>query len=476
MTLVLSLLPVAGALLVVSGVGFVTSGAFVPRDRAFFLERLGWSDAIGCAAVMAFVPAALGIGVRPGWIAFLVFVALLVAAARLLAPLTLPSPPAGGRGNDLERRAGDNDRPLPTGEGWGEGRSFRVLLYSVISLGVAVYTLRALTEPMWANDFIAIWGLKGKTIFGAVGYPGRLRALEFAHPEYPLGLPLLYAGLSFLTGRWDDHAMALLFPFLQAATLLVLFGWLRRRGASSAVAGLATAIVAWFEPLYSAFLTGMAEVPLAFGMLLFGTALADTLDETDGGAVRRLALASALIAATKNEGLFLAVVGFAIALVFGKAARWNAAASALLPALGVRALHLPWRSRLPLADLEVGSFSPDRVWDSLAAAGGLLGPAAWAGLALVVVLIAAGARVPAGNRVLLLAAAALAAYLVIPAFAVRGPAWLVETTLRRTAAALAPLLAAGLAVRFIGASSGSGTGRRASAPNPGPPTPSTRAS
>ncbi len=34
-----------------------------------------------------------------------------------------------------------------------------------------VYTLRALTEPMWANDFIAIWGLKGKTIYGARGYP-----------------------------------------------------------------------------------------------------------------------------------------------------------------------------------------------------------------------------------------------------------------------------------------------------------------
>ena len=58
-------------------------------------------------------------------------------------------------------------------------------------------------------------------------------------------------------------------------------------------AGLAAAIVAWFEPLYSGFLTGMAEVPLAFGMLLFGTALADALDDPDPGALRRLALAAA---------------------------------------------------------------------------------------------------------------------------------------------------------------------------------------
>ena len=28
-------------------------------------------------------------------------------------------------------------------------------------------SLRALTEPMWSNDFLAIWGLKGKAIFAA---------------------------------------------------------------------------------------------------------------------------------------------------------------------------------------------------------------------------------------------------------------------------------------------------------------------
>ncbi len=447
MTLLASLLPVAAALLAVAGVGLGTNPAFLPSGRAFFLERLGWSGAIGCGAVMTFAPAALGIGVRPGWIAFLVFAAVLIVFVRRLAPLTPLSPP-GGRGGIGSDRAADGHPPAPAVAGGREGRPIRVLFDSLIALGVVVYALRALTEPMWANDFIAIWGLKGKTIFGAVGYPERLRSLEFAHPEYPLGLPLLYAGLSFLTGRWDDHAMALLFPFLQVATLLVLFGWLRRRGTSPAVAGLATAIVSWFEPLYSAFLTGMAEVPLAFGMLLFGASLADTLDETDAGAVRRLALSSALITATKNEGLFLAAVGFLVALAAGRAARWKVAAAALLPALAVRALHLPWRSRLPLADLEAGLFSPGRVRDSLAAAGGMLGSAVWIGLALVAVLIAAGGRVPAGNRMLLLVGAALAAYLVVPAFAVRGPEWLVQTTLLRTTAALAPLAAAAIAVRF----------------------------
>ncbi len=453
MTLVFAIVQVGAILLAACAVGWVLSAAFISPGSRFRLERVGWSFALGCGTLIAFVPASLGIGIRPGWIGFLILAALLVAVSRQLAPLTLPSPPARGRkeigGGEFDRPTGDNSPLLPAGEGWGEGRS-RALLKVLIVLGVAAYALRALTEPMWANDFIAIWGLKGKTIFGAVGYPERLRGLEFAHPEYPLGLPLLYAGISFLTGRWDDHAMALLFPLFQVATLLVLFGWLRRRGASLAVAGLAAATVAWFEPLYSGFLTGMAEVPLAFCALLFGAALADALDDMDTGALCRLAFAAALIAATKNEGMFLAVAGSLLALIFGKGARWKIALAALGPALLVRALHLPWRGRLPLADFEWNLFSMERVWDSIAAAMLLLGWATWASLALLLVLIALGDRVPAGNRLLLLAACAAVAYLVIPAFAVRGPAWLIETTLLRTSAALGPIVAAGIAVRFRG--------------------------
>ena len=451
MTLVSAIVRVGAVLLVASIVGWLVTVALFSKSLRLRSERLGWSLAVSCGLLIALVPISLLFGVRPGWIGFLTLAALVVATSRRLAPLTLPSPPDGGRGEiqggEVDRPTGHSGPPLPAGEGGGEGRS-RTLLTVLIVLGVAVYALRALTEPMWANDFIAIWGLKGKTIFGAVGYPERMRGLEFAHPEYPLGLPLLYAGISFLTGRWDDHAMALIFPLFQVATLLVLFGWLRRRGVSAAVAGLAAATVAWFEPLYSGFLTGMAEVPLSFGMLLFGAALVDALDDSDGGALRRLAFAAALIAALKNEGLFLAAAGALLALILGRTRRWKIALAALGPALLVRALHLPWRSRIPLADLDPALFSVDRVWDSIAAAVLLLGWKTWAGVALVVVLIALGARVSAGNRLLLLAACAVAAYLLIPALAVRGPAWLIETTFLRTTAALAPLVAAGIAVRF----------------------------
>jgi hypothetical protein len=423
-----SLLRVGGAGFLASALGWLVTGALFPRRAEFRLERLGWGYAVGAGLLAAMVPLALLVRVRPGWMPFLVLAAALVAASfRFRVP---PAPHTEAPAVPVRRDV------------------LRVALPGFIALGVALYLFRALTEPMWSNDFLAIWGLKGKTIFGSGALPP-LPQPGFSHPEYPLGLPLLFAGVAFLTGRWDDHAMALLFPAFQVATLLVASGWLRRRGASAEVALLAAAILACFEPLYSAFLTGMAEVPLSLGLLLFGTALADVLDGEHASAFRRLAAASALIAGTKNEGLFFAAVGCLVALAFGGPRRWKAALAALPTALLVHGLHMAWRGQLPLRDFEPSLFSMERVWDSLAAAGALLGWAAWAGLALLLVLVALGSRVPAGDRLLVLTACGLAAYLIIPAFAVRGPAWLVETTLLRTTAALAPLVSAAVAVRFV---------------------------
>ncbi len=340
----------------------------------------------------------------------------------------------------------------------------RSLLCALAVLGAALYVLRALTEPMWGNDFVAIWGFKGKTIYAAGGVPRRLfedPALGFSHPEYPMGLPFLFAGAAFLAGRWDDHAMALLFPIFQAATLCALFGWLRRRGASQSVAWLATAILACFEPLYSAFLTGMAEVPLSLGLLLFGASLTDALDGRPG-ALRRVAAASALITATKNEGLFFAAAGCGIAVLLGGERRWKAAFASLPTALVVHALHVAWRGRLPLRDFDFTSFSLARAGEALSAAARLPGPNGWAELVLVAVLLALGGRVAGGERILLLCACGMGAYLLLPAFAVRGPEWLVQTALPRTSAGLVPLAAAGLAARFSGGSSGFGRGPRAS--------------
>jgi hypothetical protein len=428
-----SLARVGGVLAAIWIAGALASSGVGPPDRAFRAERAGWSWALGAGLAAGMVPLAFMAHVPPGWIAFLVLAALAAAAGRVFrvgAPASSLSPPSGTAASAF---------------------AVRVLLAALVVLGILLYLLRALTEPMWSNDFVAIWGLKGKIIYASSSLPRRLfedPALGFSHPEYPLGLPFLFAGVSSLAGRWDDHAMALLFPVFQAATLAIVFGWLRRRGTSGAVALFAAAILACFEPLYSAFLTGMAEVPLSLGLVLFGTSLADALDG-EPGALRRVAVASAWITATKNEGLFFAAAGFALSLVFGGPRRWKAAIAALPTALAIRALHLAWSGGLPLRDFDIRSFSIPRVGQALGSAAALVSPYGWAVLALFVLLVVLGRPGAASARLLGLAACGLAAYLVLPAFAVRGPEWLISTSLPRTSVGLAPLAAAAVAARYV---------------------------
>jgi hypothetical protein len=312
---------------------------------------------------------------------------------------------------------------------------------------------------MWSNDFLAIWGLKGRTIFGDVGIPQRLfrwPEFEFSNPAYPIGLPLVYAGIAFLLGRWDDHAMALLFPFFQLGTLLVLVGWLQRRGIKLVVALAVSAFVANFGLLYSAWLTGMAEVPASFAFLLLGTALWDVLDDTDPGCVRRLALASGLAAATKNEGIFLVGTAFAF-LVFRAVRRrerrlWVGAAAVLIPAVGSVLLHRLILGSHPIRGLDLGLlWRPGlgvRIEESLREEWTQLVKPIWPGIVAVIVLQALGHRRASANPILILAAASLATYLALPVLCPFGPGWLVHWTVGRVTSALVPLIAAGIAMAW----------------------------
>ena len=417
--------------------GVAAARSLLPPGSAWRPEKWGWSFALGCALVILETAAAVRMGLSPGWPSFLAAAALAASAAFFL-PLRVI-----GRDVAPERR-----HPAVRG-----------LLLLLLASGVALYLLRSLTEPMWSNDYLAIWGLKGKTIALARAFPPQVwpaGLYGFSHPEYPLGLPLLYAGLASMLGRWDDHGQALLFPFIQAATLLVLFGWLRRRAIAWPIPLAAAALLSLWEPLYSGFLTGLAEVPLSLAFLLFGTAFSDSLEGTDPGARPRLALASLIAAATKNEGVFLAVAGGAGALLARAPGRWRIAAAALLPAAGVAAITRFASGGAGLRDLDFSflgpriSQLPGRLGETLHAATFEVAPSAWPLLLCLALLLVAGRSAALGNRLLWLSAACLAVYLLLPPLAIRGPSWLIRTTLARTSAALAPLVVAGLAARLSG--------------------------
>jgi hypothetical protein len=435
-----SLAQVAAILLAAGAIGY-SPAAFLFPSPISRSERAAWGSALGLTLLALSVPLAFAAHIHPRWMT------ILLAAISIAFSLS-PRGRVGVRASPNPRSKIQNPKLI-------------LLLLLLIAIGVAVYLLRASIEPMWSNDFLAIWGLKGKTIFAAGGVPRRLfddPSLGFSHPEYPLGLPFLYAALAFLLGRWDDHAMALLFPFLQVATLLALFGWLRRRGASRTLALAAAALLALFEPLYSAFLTGMADVPYSFVALLLGTALADALDRTDAVAARRLALASFLAVSTKNEGLLLVAAGAALALLVsrkaGSASR-RAAATVAVPAILLLLAGRLWKGSLPLRDFDLAYLGPTLVLDLLPRVGEAIRTGlrevilpAWPGLLCVLLLVAVGRRAAAGDRLLLLASVCALAYLLVPSLAVLGPDWLIRNSLARTVCALAPLAAAGIATRL----------------------------
>jgi hypothetical protein len=443
----LSLAEVAAILLAAGAVGFAPARFILPAPAR--AERAAWGFAIGLALLAASVPIAFIAHIPPRWMN------LLLAAVSIAHSLSLRER-AGVRGRQTP------GSPNPKSKIQNPKSVLVLLLLFLIVFGVAVYALRALAEPMWSNDYLAIWGFKGKVIFGAAAVPRRLftdPSLVFSRQEYPLGLPFLYASLAFLLGRWDDHAMALVFPFLQAATLLALAGWLRRRGASRLVALGSAALLAQFEPLYSAFHTGLAEVPLSFVILLFGESLVDVLDRTDARAALRLALASVLAVSTKNEGLMLVAAGVLICLLSGRKARSafpSVFAAAVGPAVVLVGIGRLWKGALPLAAFEFAYLGPPLVFELLPRVREAVHTAlfevvlpAWPGLLAIAVLIAAGRGSPAGNRLLVLGLCCAAVYLLLPSLAVLGPEWMIRTSLARVTSALAPLAAAGIASRRI---------------------------
>ena len=154
----LSLLSVAAILLAAAAVGYSVAGALVPRGRAFRAERLSWGFAAGLALLAGSVAFAFSLHGTPGWLSFLVLAAVVGLPARLFR---------------FRDRAPELAEPP---ESAGEHRASAVLL-AILLLGVALYALRALTEPMWANDYVAIWGFKGKTFFAERHIPDLLRRL-----------------------------------------------------------------------------------------------------------------------------------------------------------------------------------------------------------------------------------------------------------------------------------------------------------
>jgi hypothetical protein len=318
-----------------------------------------------------------------------------------------------------------------------------LVLAAAAAVGILLYALQACAEPLWSTDFLAIWGLKGKTIYSTGGIPDRLfrdPATAWSHPEYPLLLPLLMAAFSAATGGWNDEALGLLFVFCQIAAVLVVAGYCRRRG-SPAAGALTAVLVAFWYPLYRAFHTGLAEIPFALTLVLLATAAADE-------SVPRGALAALLCVATKQEGTVFALLVAAALVVRGGSAR--PARRTATAIAGVAVLHFI-SLRLARGDLHDRDFtfrvlSPAHASELIGrlarlarALAGAWTPVGIIGLACVAAVLITTRR-SREDFLLLPLFVQLSIYLGACALSAWDPVWQLRSAFFRIAGTLAPVL------------------------------------
>jgi hypothetical protein len=263
-------------------------------------EVAAWSLAIGFLIQAAVLVAMVAIHARPTRLS-------LIAIDTILGVLASRMPNL--RGQSRVRRNPLHFQFLP--------------LLLLAALGGVLYSIQALAQPMAGPDFWAIWGLKGKVIFQLDAIPAHLfedPALYFAHPEYPLLLPLTFAAVAKTAGGWNDSALALLYPVWQLATVLAVVGFLRRR-ADALAAAASGCLVAWFAPLYCSASIGVAEVPLAFGIVLLSTAALDLVDTLSMAALLRFGVAGLMCSNLKREGLLFATLLVAMLMLMRRPTR-----------------------------------------------------------------------------------------------------------------------------------------------------------
>ncbi len=339
---------------------------------------------------------------------------------------------------------------------------FRAACLGGIGLTLVWYVFRCVTMPVMATDFLAVWGLKGRLIFSTASIPHRLfddPAMGWSHPEYPLLLPLGFASLASLAGEWSPTLFTLVYAVCCLATILLIYGWICRTVGPDAGAAAAL-LTACCVSLYSSSNVYMAEVPLAFAMVLLVSALPAPTHERCGSQILRFFIAALLCSCIKREGsLFVLAVLLSTAVgqgrrsAGGRLTLWLAAAGPVaLQALAFRAAGGPLSGR----DVDFSLVWPHPQFGELAGRFRLAGvhlshqllPVVPA-IALIVILLAQTAR---GKHDWLWVPLSIQAgfYLAAAEICRYGPVWQMDSVFPRIFSALFPILACAIGARLPG--------------------------
>ncbi len=221
-------------------------------------------------------------------------------------------------------------------------------LWSIVCLlalayGIAAVGYDALKIPVSEWDAFAIWQLKAEVLaihplYPRPGYFWDV-SLSYSHLRYPLLVPMASAGMHAMTGRLDDlgKAISLLwYPGMFAAVYALV-----RRINGAAAALTATALTACLMPMCRFAGSGTAEAALTAFYTCGILTIVRWRQAQAWGYLILMAVLSALMAWTKNEGLALAAINVVVIAVTGQNRRKSLAAAALLAAI-VTAVYLPW--------------------------------------------------------------------------------------------------------------------------------------
>ncbi len=357
-------------------------------------------------------------------------------------------------------------RPRFSAVRFGIPRPSVVALLAIAGAAWVLFLVAALSEPMWATDYLAMWGLKGKTIFETGFVPRRLfqdPALSWGRPDHPLFVPLSLATLASFAGGWNEQALAVFFPLCELATLLAVWGFLARRVSPLAGAS-AAALVSVCFPLYRAVHVGLAEIPLALGLVLASGAFFDILETGSRSAMTRLFVASLLASWSKPEGALFVLLLAGVLCVrqrFRFVNAWKSGGWALVvpPILHSGLMFFLCRP-LPQHDFDPTFLEPGR-WSELLSRFGIVlgrilrmeGPGVWVALLAVGLFLLLTRR---GFADALLAVRVLQVFAYLAAFAIASadPAWKVDSCFDRIVATLFPAFALVLGARMGGEAAG----------------------
>lgn len=243
-------------------------------------------------------------------------------------------------------------------------RLSRLSVSALLEIGVAIvigmWTLILLSQAVRSApigwDSLVIWLFKGHVLYTAGTVPTGFFAdpyYSFAHPDYPLLVPLTVARTYAWIGENDMLAKGFWSLLAGAAAFGLYYGLSGVTGMPARLVGLMV-LMSLPEVASSAsgYFAGYADLPLAVLLLFGGIFLYRWLKPDTGADYIAASLFFSLAGFTKNEGLIIALAGNALILVLGLAGRrltWPGI-SAVVFLFG--AIFVPWQVEYRLLGLQ----------------------------------------------------------------------------------------------------------------------------